>query len=79
MFFKRIPRRKPSANTFLLKHKWGDNFIRSAFKKDPTFYEFQSTDFKGIGPGNYINSFKGFSKNFVNIRFRNFDTISILK
>ena len=79
MIFKRITKRKPSANIFLLTHKCGNQFIRSVFKKDPTFYEFQSADFKGEMPGPYINSIKGFSENFVNIRCRNFDTISLLK
>lgn len=68
---------KPSANIFLLTHKCGNNYIESCFRRDSTFSKFQSDDIKGEMPGPYIGESPIPDRDFLNIRCRNFDPISI--
>ncbi len=66
-----------SANVFLVTHKCGNNYIESVFKNDETLLTCQSDDLKGEMPGPYVGEVSGIEKDFVNIRCRNFDPLSI--
>jgi len=72
---------KRPANVFLVTHKCGNHFLQSVFKKDPTFANLQSIDLSASNqmPGNRPNSVGKIKGDFLNLRCRNFDTISIVK
>ena len=72
---------KRAANVFFVSHKCGNHFFLSAFKKDPTFSNLQSTDLSSSYelPGDTAHSLAKAKGDFLNLRCRNFDPISIVK
>lgn len=70
---------RPRANVFLLTHKCGNNYVESVFAGDSTFLQFQSDDIRGEMPGPFIGMAPLMQGDFVNIRCRNFDPISIAR
>jgi len=67
---------KPPANIFLLTHKCGNHYFQRYFG-DKSLPHFQSDDIKGEMPGPYIGESIIPDREFLNIRCRNFDSISI--
>ena len=72
---------KRPANVFFVTHKCGNHFFESVFTKDPTFSNLQSVDLSSSKqlPGETPNSLANVKGDFLNLRCRNFDPISILK
>lgn len=72
---------KRPANIFLVTHKCGNHFFESVFKKDPTFSNLQSADLSVAHemPGDSPHTIAKIKGDFLNLRCRNFDSISILK
>ena len=72
---------KRPANVFFLSHKCGNHFFLAAFKKDLTFSNLQSTDLSSSNElqGDTAYSLIKTKGNFLNLRCRNFDPISIIR
>lgn len=67
----------PAANVFLLTHKCGNSYVNSVFKGDITFKQCQSDDMRGEMPGPFVGDLARLEGDFLNIRCRNFDPVSI--
>lgn len=70
---------RPSANVFLLTHKCGNNYIEAVFDRDPTFCQYLSDDLRREMPGPYVGDMHHLNGEFINIRCRNFDPISLAR
>jgi hypothetical protein len=69
----------PPANLFLLTHKCGNNYVRSVFRDEPTFIQYQTDELRGQMPGPYIGEADVPPMEFANIRCRNFSALSLEK
>ena len=72
--------KKPS-NLILLTHKCGNVYFNKVLKGEQSFINFQSEDIRCFDemPGPSIKQLQFNSQSFLNIRCRNFDTITTMK
>ena len=76
---ERAPLVGPPANLFLLTHKCGNNYVRSVFRDELTFIQYQTDELRGQMPGPYIGDAEVPAMEFANIRCRNFSPLSLEK
>lgn len=71
---------KKPGNLILLTHKCGNVYFNKIFKKDPSYTQFQSEDIRlGEMPGPGIQNLTKIDQPFLNIRCRNFNSITTMK
>lgn len=69
-----------AANAFLLTHKCGNNYVASLFQDlNEDLVGFQTDELMGQMPGPYVGNNKTLRGNFLNIRCRNFSSLSLEK
>jgi len=67
----------PSRKVFLLTHKCGNNYIEAIFRGDCTFRQYQQDDIRGEMPGPFVGDILDLQGDFLNIRCRNFNPMSV--